>query len=154
MVRDRMEVVATTVASLVVLIGSFLPWLRSGRAERSSYEIFELVDRLGFAPDGAVGWALRLWPLLPLLLALTVVAAWAAIVHPASFRWIHVVTGVVAGCYALGVSTAVRLAPEAGLFQFRVGTWVTLVGAVALLAAIGSQARALSRRGSGDAAAS
>ena len=54
-----------------------MPWLRTGERRRSSYEMFGIVDRLGFSPTGPVGMAIRLWPLMPLLLAaLAAVAAW------------------------------------------------------------------------------
>ena len=52
----------------LTLIGTFLPWLRSGARDRASYTIFDLVERLGFAPGGVVALSLRLWPLVPLLL--------------------------------------------------------------------------------------
>lgn len=117
--------------ALVVLTGSFLPWLASGSAERSSYDLFGIVERLGFAPDGAVGWAVRLWPLLPLLLVVTVVshhvrldAAWLPVVRATS-------TGLSA-LYAGSVALAVRLAPDVGVFSPRIGPWVTLLGALLL----------------------
>lgn len=144
---------ATTLGAVVVLAGSFLPWLRSGAVDRSSYELFDLVDRLGFSPDGAIGWAVRLWPVLPLLLTLTVVSAWAAIVRPrvaSTAGWF----GLVAGAYALAVSIAIRLAPEGALFRFRTGTWVTLLGALVLIASASLTVVGVRSRGSGGAATS
>jgi hypothetical protein len=117
--------------AIVVLVGTFLPWLASGAAERSSYDLFGIVDRLGFSPDGVVGWALRLWPLLPLLLVVTVVshhirldASWVPVVRSAATA--------LSALYAGSVALAVRLAPEVGLFSPRVGPWVTLAGAALL----------------------
>ena len=43
----------------ITLLGTFLTWLRSGSADRSSYAVFGLVDRLGFSEGGVVGWALQ-----------------------------------------------------------------------------------------------
>ena len=114
-----------------MLVGSFLPWLASGTADRSSYDLLGVVDRLGFSPDGVVGWAVRLWPLLPLLLVVTVIShhvrtdvTWLPAVRSAS-------TAVTA-CYAGSVALAVRLAPDVGLFRPRIGPWVTLAGALLL----------------------
>ena len=74
--QQRAGAVTVTAGAAVLLVGTFLTWLRSGATERSSYDVFDLVDRLGFSEGGLVGWALRLWPLVPLLLVLTVIAWW------------------------------------------------------------------------------
>jgi hypothetical protein len=117
--------------ALVVLVGSFLPWLASGTANRSSYDLLGIVDRLGFSPDGIVGWAVRLWPLLPLLLVVTVISHHLS----ADAVWLPVVrstTTALAALYAGAVAIAVRLAPNVGLFEPRIGSWVTLAGALLL----------------------
>jgi hypothetical protein len=119
--------------SVVAVIGTFLPWLRSGAADRSSYEIFALVDRLGFSPDGLVGWALRLWPLVPLLFAIAAVLQWIPPRHPAIVVGRRAVP-IGAAVYTGSVALAIRLAPEAGLFRYRFGTWTTLLGAAMVLA--------------------
>jgi hypothetical protein len=139
-----------SLGSVVAVVGTFLPWLRSGAASRSSYEIFALIERLGFSPDGAVGWALRLWPLVPLLFAITVVLQWTPPIHPSIGIGRRVVP-IVASAYAGSVALAVRLAPEAALFSYRFGTWTTLVGAIIVLVAAATPLR---RRGSGASAAS
>ena len=59
--------VASTSGAVAVVVGTFLPWLRSGTRLRSSYDIFSLVERLGFSRSDVVGWGLRLWPVLPFL---------------------------------------------------------------------------------------
>ena len=74
--QQRAGAVTVTAGAAVLLVGTFLTWLRSGATERSSYDVFDLVDRLGFSEGGLMGWALRLWPLVPLLLVLTVIAWW------------------------------------------------------------------------------
>lgn len=124
----------------VALIGSFLPWLASGSVSRSSYDLLGIVDRLGFSPDGVVGWAIRLWPLLPLLLVVTVVshhvhldAGWLPPVRS--------VTTAVTALYAGAVALAVRLAPDVGLFRPRLGPWVTLAGALLLTLSLVLSAR-------------
>lgn len=117
--------------ALVVLVGSFLPWLASGSAARSSYDLFGIVDRLGFSPDGVIGWAIRLWPLLPLLLVVTVVSHHLRL----GAGWLPVVRSTataVTAVYAGAVAVAVRSAPDIALFDPRLGSWVTLAGAVLL----------------------
>lgn len=138
--------------AIVALIGSFLPWLASGTVSRSSYDLLGIVDRLGFSPDGVVGWAIRLWPLLPLLLVVTVVshhvhvdATWLPVVRTTSTA----VTALYAGAVAL----AVRLAPDIGLFSPRIGPWVTLLGAGLLALSLVASA-VVRRRGWGARAAS
>jgi hypothetical protein len=133
MVVDRVLLSRSIVVggAAVMLIGTFLPWLSSGARSRSSYELFELVDRLGFSPDGVVGWALRLWPLAPLLLVLSVVAQWAPR-RRASVRWTRVGLPVVSAVYVGGTAIALRFAPHAGLFRLRFGIWVALIGAIAV----------------------
>src|SRR5687768_8107165 len=82
--RRHVGVTVVTVGAVVVLVGTFLTWVRSGSAGRSSYDVFDLVDRLGFSPNGVVGIALRAWPLVPLLLALAVAVHWWSVEHPLS----------------------------------------------------------------------
>jgi fatty acid desaturase len=113
-----------TAGAALTLVGTFLPWLRSGTSNRSSYEVFELVERLGFSPNSAVGWALRLWPLVPLLLVIAAVVQWwnvrrsqASIVIPA-----------LAAVYAGGTAAAVKWSPDDGLIRTGVGPVVTLLG--------------------------
>jgi hypothetical protein len=122
-----------SVGAGVTLVGTFLTWVRSGSADRSSYDVFDLVDRLGFSEGGIVGWALRLWPLVPLLIVLAVVAWW----WPAEGRgwsvWRTTATTLVA-LYAGGVAIAVANAPEISLFRRGPGPLVTVVGALTMLA--------------------
>ena len=60
----------------VALLGTFLPWLRSGSRRRNSYEIFSLVERLGISQSSLVGWGLRVWPVAPFLLVAAVTLQW------------------------------------------------------------------------------
>ena len=117
-----------TVGGLVALVGTFLPWLRSGNRRRNSYEIFSLIDRLGFSPSSVVGWGLRLWPIVPLLLAAAVTLLW----FPRG--WLTGFAVVVAVICTGSVSAAVRSASSSSLIAVQVGPTVTLVGAVILAA--------------------
>ena len=106
----------------MVIAGTAMPWLRTGQRRRSSYEMFGLIDRLGFSPDGAVGWAIRLWPLVPLLAVIAAVRAWFA---P---RW-SLVPAIVAALYAGGVGFAVANVDEVSTVGIEGGPSFTTVGA-------------------------
>lgn len=112
----------------LALIGSFLPWVRSGSRTRNSYDVFRVVGRLGFAPDGPAHVALRWWPIVPLLIVAAVVAVW--------WGWSGAggALGVASAVYAGAVGVAVAAAPDAGPVAIGPGPAVTVIGAVVLLA--------------------
>jgi hypothetical protein len=120
--------VVATVGAVVAAVGTFLPWLRSGTRRRNSYEIFSLVDRLGFSRSSAVGWGLRLWPIVPLVLVLAVTLQW----FPR--KWVSGGSAMVAVVYAGGVAAAVESAPATSLIAVEYGPWVTLAGLAVLTA--------------------
>ncbi|HWM22962.1 MAG TPA: hypothetical protein VNO51_24940 [Ilumatobacteraceae bacterium] len=125
--RDSAHVVLT-IGALVTIIGSLCPWVASGSVDRSSYEVIDLVDRLGFAESGPVGVALRAWPLMPLLVVTGPVAMWWR------RRVVGLALSVTGAVYAAAVALTVRLAPSTGLLRIRFGWIVTLAGAVVMLA--------------------
>ena len=134
-----------TAGAALTLVGTFLPWLRSGTSNRTSYEVFELVERLGFSPNSAVGWALRLWPLVPLLLVTGAVVQWWSVGRCQA----SIVIPSVATVYAGGTAAAVQWSPADGLIRTGVGPIVTLLGcalmatgiAISILTAISNTAR-------------
>ena len=121
------RVMATTGAAVTV-VGTFLPWLRSGTRLRSSYQIFSLVERLGYSRSDLVGWGLRLWPIVPLLVACALSLVW----FPRA--WATGAAVAVAAVYAGVVSVAVRSASPNSIITVEYGSSVTLVGAVLLAA--------------------
>ena len=125
--RRGLAVLVMAGGAAVTIVGTLLPWLRTGGRQRHSYDLFALVGRLGFAPDGPVGTALRWWPLVPLLAVAGVVAGW--------WGWPRVggTIGVAAACYAGGTAMAITVAGSDD-FDLRAGTIVTIGGAVVLLA--------------------
>lgn len=138
-----------TLGGVLMMVGTFLPWLRSGTRDRASYTIFDLVERLGFAPGGVVAWSLRLWPLVPLLLVAVVTTAWAVATGHA--RWAAALAlSTLTVVWVGGTAVAVLAAPDIALFRVGVGPTVTLAGAVV----IGSGVAGLRRRESGSSAAS
>ena len=131
--RRATALVVMAAGALVAFAGSLLPWLRTGSAHRNSYEVFAIVDRLGFAPDAAVAQGLRWWPLVPLLAATAVVVTW--------WGWPRTggAVGIVAGLYAGGVGAAVTAADASDLVDIRFGAAVTAAGGlVLLLGAVGA----------------
>ena len=117
-----------TVGAALTIVGSVLTWVRSGGVSRNSYDIFRLVGRLGFAPDGPAATALRWWPVMPLLAITSVVAVW--------WTWPRTggLLGLLAASYAGAVAVAVLVAPERGVVDVGVGPAVSAVGAASLLA--------------------
>jgi len=86
---------------VLVIAGSFLPWVISGTVKRSSYQIIGVIDRLGIAGDGPVAALVSSWPLLGVLCFAPVVAA--------ALRWwrvagtLSVVIGLAASAFAGGI---------------------------------------------------
>ena len=69
--RDRRVV---TVGGVVVdRRGMFGPWVRTGATTGQSFELADLIDRLGFAPTGRSSWRCGLWPVAPLSVVVAVV---------------------------------------------------------------------------------
>jgi hypothetical protein len=136
-VIDRAHVPAAVVTSGagLALIGTFLPWLRSGSVDRSSYEIFDLVERLGFSPNGVVAWVLRLWPLVPLLLACSAIALWLRPSDPRVRRALAVLP-IASALVLVGTALVVSRAPDVGLFRVGIGPWCSVAGAVLMVAGV------------------
>ncbi len=120
--------VVSTGGAVAVLVGTFLPWLRSGTRLRTSYEIFSLVERLGYSRSGMVGWGLRMWPVLPLLLVGAVTLTWFLRGSAGG------IASLIVAVYAGVVSAAVRSASPEGIISVEYGATVSLIGAVVLAA--------------------
>ncbi len=124
--RNVIGRVMATVGAAVALLGTFLPWLRSGARRRNSYDIFSLVERLGISESSIVGWGLRVWPLAPLLLVTAATLQW----FPR--KWITGLAAAIAVAYVGGVAIAVMTASTTSLVAVEYGPTVTLAGAVTL----------------------
>lgn len=115
----------------MLVAGSFGPWVRSGDRLRTSYELFQVADRLGFLGGGFLRWLPRAWVCLPLLAAL----AFAA--EAAGRRRLSLVLIAVAASAGVVVSTAVVSSPlpaEWGCVAGIVGSVVGLCSVVAAVA--------------------
>lgn len=134
--RSRLlAAVAVSVGAALMIAGCFLPWLRSGSRTRSSFELFGLLDRLGFAPSGPFAWAVRLWPLVPLLAIIAAIGVW----YLAGLRMM--VPALLATAYAGGVSLGMRQIPNSAFVGVGTGPLVTTIGCVLMLAATAVAAR-------------
>ena len=112
-----------------VLVGTFLPWLRSGYVLRTSYASFGVVGRLiGF--HGASEIAVRAWPLIGLCCAGVVVAVVAV------SRRVATLLALVTVAWSAAVASAVLLNDgDAGVRVVALGPAVTLIGDAAVLVA-------------------
>jgi len=123
-----------TLASVATVVGTFLPWLRSGKHDRTSYELLSLLDSLGYTSGGPVGWAVRLWPLVPLICVVAAVTSWRGM-------WpISSLAGLAGGAYAFGLAVVVRSGTSTSFIFPRWGATFTLVAALVLLAGALAQA--------------
>jgi hypothetical protein len=120
---------ALTLAVGLTLLGLFAPWVQSGSSTRSSFELLDLAQRLGFTQGGAFEWAVRLWPFVPLAMMSAVVAVWFARSN------IGALLGAACGVYVLAIAVAVINAPDSGLIGIEWGVGVSMAGGLALLAA-------------------
>ncbi len=114
----------------VIVIGTFLPWLRSGRATRNSYATDGAVRRL-LQVDGSVDAALRAWPFLSLVCAVAV-----ALVVIGRHRTGAGVAAAVALCTG-AVAMGALLSSSRGLLRpDATGPAVTLTGSILTLLAV------------------
>ena len=120
-------VILVTVAGIVVLIGTFLPWVGQGRGARSSYQLFGVLDRLDVAPDGVVAALVRWWPLVPSLVTASVVLAWWGAHRSAA------TLALVAATYAGGVAFAIGWFADGTGIQAGAGVVLCAAAGVALL---------------------
>lgn len=122
--RHHAPPLALSLGAAAVLIGTFLPWWRSGTRGRSSYALLDLVDRLELASNAWATSAIRFWPVVPVLVVGSVVATW--------WGWHRVgaVCAVTSAVYASVLAIVIRQAPGTAL----VGTVVTIAGSLVLLA--------------------
>jgi hypothetical protein len=116
---------------ILVVVGSFLPWVDSGTVRRSSYQIAGVVGRLGIGAGGALAFLIAAWPFIGFLCTAPVLAA--------AVRWwrtagaIAVAIGLVSGL--LSFSLLIFVAGRGGsiLRVDPIGPSVMAAGAVLLL---------------------
>jgi hypothetical protein len=127
----RLAAIVTAIGLALVVVGSFLPWFRSGRRVRASYELFDLVDRLELLSGGAARVAVAGWLLVPLA------AAGAAAALLLGRSTIGAVISIVVGLYTAVLASVVRSTAgrwEAGTAVATIGGIVATMGGLILLA--------------------
>ena len=133
-----------TVGAGLAIVASFVPWLRSGTIERSSYDLIGLVHLLRIADNAHIRLLIRLWPVMPLLVVSGVVAAWWG------WRFVGAGVGVVAAAFSGIPSAAVAHAvPDRNQISITEAPLWTTAGAGVLL--LGSLIVLLVRVPSADA---
>lgn len=114
---------------VVLVVGTFLPWLRSGQARRNSYQAGGALQRL-LGVHGILDSAVSAWPFVGLLCAATIA------IYAVGFRRCAALLALIVALFTGAVALAAlwvggnRLMRAAAL-----GPTVTLVGALAVLAA-------------------
>lgn len=131
MTARRVGRAMVVVGAAGALLGTFLPWMASGSVDRSSYDLIDLVERLGYSPDGAMGVAVSAWPFAPLLLVVSIVGSW---LHGRVPRTLVVGWWLVTAVFVGGAAIGVLGAPDPGILRIRYGLWVSLAGAALVLA--------------------
>jgi hypothetical protein len=123
-------VAAAAAALLGIAAGSFLPWFRSGRRARSSYELFDIVDRIGLVPGVVAQVAITVWLAVPAAVAVALACLVLGRVH------LGAVLVVVLGSYTALLAVTVSSATgswESGTILATVGGVAATVAGVVLL---------------------
>jgi hypothetical protein len=132
----RIAALAGALGLLAVVIGTFLPWLHSGRASLNSYQAGGAVRRL-IATSGVLDHLLALWPLLGSCCAVAVALFLVGLRTPAV---------MMAGGCALGAGSASVGALATGSSSYAraaaTGPILTLIGATLVALAVLSYALA------------
>lgn len=116
-------------AGLATVVGTVLPWIRTGGASRNSFDLLAILDRLDIEPDGAARAVIRAWPFVPLLIVVGLVVA---LVADRRVGWVLAAAG--------GVLAAV----VAAVVWQRSGGYVTRRAGVPMTAVAGSALATLS----------
>ena len=124
---------------LVLVVGTFLPWLASGAALRNSYQAMAAARRLTPLGDGIAGLALTAWP------AVGGVTAAFLMLYVVGLRRTAAVGISLLSVLAVAVATAMVVVLPPGDFTVRavwLGPAVTAVGAaLAVVGAVTTLAR-------------
>jgi hypothetical protein len=125
--HPRAALLVFTLVAALTLVATFVPWLRSGTATRSSYDMLGLLTRLELANGGLVRTMVRWWPVVPLLITSSVVAAWWQRARVA------LAAAIGSGLYAGGVGVAVLVKTRGTSIEVGPGPWFCVISSAGLL---------------------
>lgn len=130
--RQHLVAAGVCIGVVVMVVGTFAPWLRSGQVTRNSYRTAGLLQRL-LGIGGAAGAALDALPLLAFFCAANVVILTMGLRRTA----LAVVSLLAVGMGALALA-ALAAPTVGGVRVVRSGPIITLVGATTtIVAALG-----------------
>ncbi|SFB57848.1 hypothetical protein SAMN05216266_12169 [Amycolatopsis marina] len=133
--------VLTSAGLAVTVLGSFLPWLRSGNVTRNSYESAGLADHFALVDNDFLVVTLRTWIAIPALGALCVALIAVRLDRSAGVLTLAVsaLAGTPAGILTVQASDPaglVGIAP-AGPITSLAGSIIALIGALGILVVAG-----------------
>jgi hypothetical protein len=115
---------------LTIVVGTFLPWLRSGQAVRNSYRAGGALDRL-LRLDGPAHAALAAWPFVGAACAVTALLYSVRLVRTA------VVLATLLALIAAAVGVTALAAPGGSVVAVElIGPGVTVAGAAVVICAV------------------
>lgn len=115
---------------VLIVVGTFLPWLRSGRVLRNSYQADGAIRRL-LAPDGLAHGALAVWP------AVSLACAAAIALYTLGGRGLGLALGLMTALVAAAVGIGALTAPTlASVSVAPIGPVVTVLGSALTLLAV------------------
>jgi len=118
---------------LLVVLGSFLPWVISGNVRRSSYQITGVVGRLGIGDGGALALLIDAWPFVGVLCVVPLLAA--AVRYWRTAGVLVILIGLLSGVLSFGLLFLVAGRGGAILRMDPIGPSVMAAGAVLLVCA-------------------
>ena len=126
---------ATGAGLVLVAIGTFLPWFRSGLVLRDSYQSISLIRTIGILRDSPLRLALNAWTMIIPVITLCVATYAFGLRRTAA----TIAAGLAIVCGTIGGVAAVESgSDEASLGIASTGPTVTLIGGVlALLGVVG-----------------
>jgi hypothetical protein len=127
--RHRAGAILGGAGIVVLVVGTFLPWLRSGRSERNSYETGGALRRL-LELHGALDTAVSAWPFAGLLCA--AVIAVFAFGRPRCAAALALLTGLATGAVAVA---ALLVDGNSFVRPLMLGPSVTILGATIVVVA-------------------
>ncbi len=134
---SHVSAVLMAVGLAVVCVGAFLPWLRSGAATKSSFELAGVLDRLGPADGPWLTAALTMWIMIPLVSVTSI--ALAVLGYLRTSGTIATIVAFLAGTVAVatyvvgsGDDSAISTVP-AGPLTTCAGGSITILGALGVV---------------------